>query len=87
MRQRDQGAALRIDRGESGLHRLRGVRQKLTVLLPGKTNLELDRAEALEAEGRDARSEAEQVMLLYRDARSRKPDQRQRIPMLSRGLN
>ncbi|MDF1631991.1 adenylate/guanylate cyclase domain-containing protein [Mycoplana sp. MJR14] len=70
-----------------GEEKLRGVRQKLTVLLPGQTNLQLDQAEALDGQDRDGRSEAEQVMLLYRDARSRKPDQRPRIPMLSRGLN
>ena len=69
-----------------GEEKLRGVRQKLTVLLPGQTNLQLDQAEALDGEGRDARSEAEQVMLLYRDARSN-PDHRPRIPLLSRGLN
>lgn len=71
-----------------GQERLRGVRQKLTVLLPGQTNMALDRAEALEAEGHDARSEAEQVMLLYRDARSsRGSEPRSKVPMIARGLN
>lgn len=70
-----------------GQEKLRGVRQKLTVLLPGQTNLKLDRAEALEADGRDGRSEAEQVMLLYRDARSTRGDPRSKVPMIARGLN
>ncbi|SOC35564.1 adenylate cyclase [Rhizobium subbaraonis] len=71
-----------------GEEKLRGVRQKLTVLLPGQTNLKLDRAEALDGEGRDGRSEAEQVMLLYRDARSTPgSDRRTTIPMIARGLN
>lgn len=71
-----------------GQEKLRGVRQKLTVLLPGQTNLKIDRAEALEADGHDARSEAEQVMLLYRDARSTLGGQpKSKVPMIARGLD
>ena len=71
-----------------GQEKLRGVRQKLTVLLPGQTNLKVDRAEALDGNGRDGRSEAEQVMLLYRDARSlRDMDRRSKVPTIARGLN
>ena len=71
-----------------GQEKLRGVRQKLTVLLPGQTNLKVDRAEALDGDGRDGRSEAEQVMLLYRDARSTGGiEPRSKVPMIARGLN
>ncbi|CAN7363849.1 adenylate/guanylate cyclase domain-containing protein [Rhizobium sp. LjRoot30] len=55
-----------------GQERLRGLRQKVTVLLPGEGNLKVDPAEAIEKDSRDLQSEAERVMLLYRDSRKQK---------------
>jgi adenylate cyclase len=57
-----------------GEEQLRGIRQKLTVLLPGEQNLTLDKQELLENGRLNGRSEAEQVMLLYRNARPLKLD-------------
>nr|WP_316655418.1 adenylate/guanylate cyclase domain-containing protein [uncultured Gellertiella sp.] len=48
-----------------GEEQLRGVRQKVKVLEPTADHLELDNHEVMESRALDARSEAEQVMLLY----------------------
>ena len=55
-----------------GQERLRGLRQKVTVLLPGEGNLKVDPAEAIEKDSLDLQSEAERVMLLYRNSRKQK---------------
>ncbi len=52
-----------------GQEKLRGVGQKFTVLLPGESNMKLDHAEVAQNQSHDKRSEAEQVMLLYRNSR------------------
>lgn len=56
-----------------GEEKLRGVRQKVTVLLPGEDNMKLDSAEAVQSRSLETRSEAEQVMLLYRNSRKPQP--------------
>jgi adenylate cyclase len=57
-----------------GDEKLRGVGQKVTVLVPEPATLKLDKAEILQNRALDTRSEAEQVMLLYRDSRKPKTD-------------
>lgn len=54
-----------------GEEQLRGVRQKVKVLEPTAEHLHLDHEEVLESQALEARSEAEKVMLLYRNT---KPD-------------
>ncbi|MDI7861667.1 adenylate/guanylate cyclase domain-containing protein [Rhizobiaceae bacterium n13] len=61
------------DWAKLGDETLRGLSQKVTVLQPGKGNVALTKAEALEWDKRDGRSEAEQVMLLYRNTKNSKP--------------
>ena len=56
-----------------GEKKLRGVEQKVTVLAPGPENLRITNVEATDNRRMDVRSEAEQVMLLYRDSRDQKP--------------
>jgi adenylate cyclase len=51
---------------------LRGIRQKVKVLEPTQDFLELNQSEVLESRALDARSEAEQVMLLYRSSQPHK---------------
>lgn len=50
-----------------GEEKLRGVRQKLTVLVPSEKLLKIDQAEAIRHRTQESSSEAEQVMLLYRN--------------------
>ena len=56
-----------------GEKRLRGVEEKVTVLAPSNDNLVMSSVERAENNGHDVRSEAEHVMLLYRNARQQKP--------------
>lgn len=56
-----------------GEKRLRGVEAKVTVLAPGNDNMEMSNIERAESNGHDVRSEAEHVMLLYRNTRQQKP--------------
>ena len=56
-----------------GQEKLRGVRQKVTVLLPGDQNLKLDASETMQSRSLETRSEAEQVMLLYRNSKKSQP--------------
>jgi adenylate cyclase len=56
-----------------GEKKLRGVEQKVTVLTPGAENLTITSVEATDNRQMDIRSEAEQVMLLYRNSRDHKP--------------
>lgn len=56
-----------------GNEKLRGVRQKVTLLTPSETQLKLDGAEALHNGALETRSEAEQVMLLYHNRRRPQP--------------
>ncbi len=49
-----------------GQERLRGMRQKVTVLLPGDELLKTDCSECIERDRLDQQSEAERIMLLYR---------------------
>ena len=51
---------------------LRGMSEKVTILQPGQNNVSAVKGEAIEREARDGRSEAEQVMLLYRKTRDSK---------------
>ncbi|MEA3533967.1 adenylate/guanylate cyclase domain-containing protein [Rhizobium sp. CC-YZS058] len=57
-----------------GDERLRGVRQKVTILTPHAAQLKLGNAEALRHRALEKRSEAEQVMLLYRNNSQRPRD-------------
>lgn len=52
-----------------GEKKLRGVEEKVTVLIPGESNMTMTSVEAAESDGLDVRSEAEHVMLLYRNSR------------------
>ena len=54
-----------------GQEKLRGVGQKVTVLLPSDENLKLDDGQTLPDRALETRSEAEQVMLLYRNAKKK----------------
>ena len=56
-----------------GERRLRGVQDKVTILAPGESNMAISPVEAAEKKGLDLRSEAEHVMLLYRNSRQQKP--------------
>jgi adenylate cyclase len=56
-----------------GEKKLRGVENKLTVLAPGENNMKMSCVEAKDKSKRDVHSEAEQVMLLYRNTRDKKP--------------
>ncbi len=56
-----------------GQEKLRGVGQKVTVLLPGQDNMKLDDGEAIRNNAMETRSEAEQVMLLYRNSKKPQP--------------
>jgi adenylate cyclase len=56
-----------------GQEKLRGVRQKVTVLLPGEENMKLDNGEAMPNRSLETRSEAEQLMLLYRNSKKPQP--------------
>ncbi|MDB5553633.1 MAG: adenylate/guanylate cyclase protein [Rhizobium sp.] len=56
-----------------GEKRLRGVEEKVTVLMPGESNMTMSGVELAESNGHDVRSEAEHVMLLYRNTRQQKP--------------
>ena len=56
-----------------GERRLRGVREKVTILMPGEVNMTVSPVEASQKNGLDLRSEAEHVMLLYRNSRQQKP--------------
>ena len=49
-----------------GQERLRGMRQKVTLLHPGKDLLKTDCTECVERDRLDQQSEAERIMLLYR---------------------
>ena len=49
-----------------GQERLRGMRQKVTLLHPGKDLLKTDCTECIERDRLDQQSEAERIMLLYR---------------------
>ena len=55
-----------------GEEKLRGMRQKVTVLLPDQSNMKIDSAQAMEMDRLDVGSEAEQVMLMYRNTRKPK---------------
>lgn len=57
-----------------GERRLRGVRDKVAILMPGESNMTMSSVEASEKNGLDLRSEAEHVMLLYRNSRQQKPE-------------
>jgi adenylate cyclase len=57
-----------------GEEKLRGVRQKLTVLVPTENLLAIDQADAVRQRTEDVSSEAEQVMLLYRNRQSAQSD-------------
>ncbi len=54
-----------------GEKKLRGVEEKVTVLMPGEANMKMTSVEAAENNRLDVRSEAEHVMLLYRNSRDR----------------
>lgn len=56
-----------------GERRLRGVQEKIAVFAPGQENMTTSPVEAAEKKGLDLRSEAEHVMLLYRNSRQQKP--------------
>lgn len=56
-----------------GEKRLRGVEEKITVLMPSESNMTMSGVELAESNGHDLRSEAEHVMLLYRNTRQQKP--------------
>jgi adenylate cyclase len=56
-----------------GERRLRGVRDKVAILMPGEGNMTAAPAEASHENGLDVRSEAEHVMLLYKNSRQPKP--------------
>jgi adenylate cyclase len=56
-----------------GEKRLRGVEEKITVLMPSESNMTMSGIELAESNGHDVRSEAEHVMLLYRNTRQQKP--------------
>jgi adenylate cyclase len=56
-----------------GERRLRGVREKFAIFSPGEGNMTSSPTEAMEKKGLDLRSEAEHVMLLYRNSRQQKP--------------
>ncbi|MDB5526806.1 MAG: adenylate/guanylate cyclase protein [Rhizobium sp.] len=56
-----------------GEKKLRGVEDKVTILTPGAENMKMTSVEAMEKSRMDVRSEAEQVMLLYRNSRDQKP--------------
>ncbi|MGV3548942.1 adenylate/guanylate cyclase domain-containing protein [Rhizobium sp.] len=56
-----------------GERRLRGVQDKVKILAPGEGNMTISTVEAGEKKGLDLRSEAEHVMLLYRNSRQQKP--------------
>ncbi|MCI1000418.1 adenylate/guanylate cyclase domain-containing protein [Brucellaceae bacterium VT-16-1752] len=56
-----------------GAKKLRGVQDKVTILAPGGENLKMSSIEATGRNKPDAGSEAEQVMLLFRNSRDRKP--------------
>ncbi len=51
-----------------GEEELRGVRSKVKVLEPTSDHMQLDHYEVIESRSLEARSEAEQVMLLYQNA-------------------
>ncbi|MBA8841765.1 adenylate cyclase [Ochrobactrum sp. RH2CCR150] len=55
-----------------GAKKLRGVQEKVTILAPGAENMKLGNVEATGQNKSDAGSEAEQVMLLYRNSRDQK---------------
>jgi adenylate cyclase len=52
-----------------GEKKLRGVEEKVTILTPGENNLKMTSVEEAENDRLDVRSEAEHVMLLYRNSR------------------
>lgn len=56
-----------------GERRLRGVQDKLAILAPGEGNMTAAPLETGQKKGLDLRSEAEHVMLLYRNSRQPKP--------------
>ncbi len=52
-----------------GQERLRGMRQKVTILLPGEDMLKTDCPECIEGDRLDVQSEAERIILAYRQRR------------------
>lgn len=56
-----------------GEEKLRGVRQKVTVLLPGTGNMQMDSLELAQSRSHESRSDAEQVMLLFRNSKKTEP--------------
>jgi adenylate cyclase len=56
-----------------GEEKLRGVGQKVTVLLPKSTGERVQLDDAYDDVAYDGLSEAEQVMLLHRDAKTQRP--------------
>jgi adenylate cyclase len=56
-----------------GERRLRGVREKVSILMPGAGNMATSPVDPLTKNALDLRSEAEHVMLLYRNSRQPKP--------------
>ncbi|MBX9459590.1 MAG: adenylate/guanylate cyclase domain-containing protein [Rhizobium sp.] len=56
-----------------GERRLRGVQEKLSLFAPGEGNMTASPMESTQKKGLDLRSEAEHVMLLYRNSRQQKP--------------
>jgi len=56
-----------------GERRLRGVRDKVSILKPGAGNMTSSPVDPLAKNALDLRSEAEHVMLLYRNSRQQKP--------------
>ena len=72
-----RSARVRYDGGDwvtLGEKKLRGVEEKVTVLIPGESNVTMTSVEAAESDGLDVRLEAEHVMLLYRNSRERNPE-------------
>jgi adenylate cyclase len=55
-----------------GAKKLRGVQEKVTILAPSAEDMKLGSVEATGKNKSDAGSEAEQVMLLYRNSRDKK---------------
>lgn len=57
-----------------GKEKLRGIDRKVSVFIPGERDTALDEAILPERESLDTRSDAEQVMLLYRNAATQPPE-------------
>ncbi len=55
-----------------GEKKLRGVQDKVTILAPGEENMKMSNVEAVGKGKSDASSEAEQVMMLFRNSRNQK---------------